>query len=121
MADVKRYVIADDFWFGFNPQVIIGGVVLVTDEIVGEHQQIFIVAMHLCAFFSCSRVATYKEKKKRKREIEATEIFLYRESILPMNIQSTLLSFMCIVSVTSVSDVFHMIICFPQNEQSSYL
>ena len=37
MADVNRHVIADDFFFGFNRQVTISGVVLVTSEIVGKY------------------------------------------------------------------------------------
>ena len=59
-------------------------------------------AMYLCAFISCSCVATYI-RKKRKAEIEAREILMHREPVFPFNVQRT---FMCNVLVTSVSDVF---------------
>ena len=61
--------------------------------------------MNLCGFSSCSRVATCKEREN-KGEIEAREILMHREPMFPLNIQRTLLLFMCNVLVTSVSDVF---------------
>lgn len=61
--------------------------------------------MYLCAFSSCSRVASYKEKEN-KGEIEAREILMHREPMSPLNFQSTMLLFMCNVLITSVSDVF---------------
>ena len=61
--------------------------------------------MYLCAFSSCSRVVTCKEKEK-KGEIEARKILMHREPMFPLNFQSTLLLFMCNVLVTSVTDVF---------------
>ena len=61
--------------------------------------------MYLCGFSSCSRVATCKEKEK-KGEIEARKILMHREPMFPLNIQRTLLLFMCNVLVTSISDVF---------------
>ena len=61
--------------------------------------------MYLCGFSSCSRVATCKEKEKTG-EIEARKILMHREPMFPLNIQRTLLLFMCNVLVTSISDVF---------------
>ena len=61
--------------------------------------------MYLCAFSSCSRVTSYKEKEK-KGEIEARKILMDRGPMFPLNVQSTLLLIMRNVLVTSVSDVF---------------
>ena len=61
--------------------------------------------MYLCAFSSCSRVASYKEKEN-KGEIEARKILMHRGPMFPLNVQCTLLLFMSKVLVTSVLDVF---------------
>ena len=66
MADVNRHVIADDFSFYFNRHVSISIVVFVTSEIVRIYLKSFMEAMYLCAFISCSRVATYKEKEESR-------------------------------------------------------